>query len=281
MPKTEGFAKGIVIKGYPGTGEGIPLLSSFYFRFQKPGSSQRVDNHINSILVLPGGLSKDLTPTADLSPTQVPDEKIQLMYRDKDADDAKDNYFYKVAHHMLPKARGTRFQVRDVGCRGICERQLPPPPSSGPVDVFGSMFVLCGFHLFFTGGRDHHIDTVSVFEENGKLTVELADRDDDDVFGYLVDYTWVSRRPGLDIRTGVERGSTTGGARVNLPAGPKLIRGFRFDFKSKDHHSREIGILTGNENLEVFYSDWNGDDTFQWNVRWASISPPVLDPSNG
>jgi len=93
IAKTEGFAKGIVVTDYTGTKKGIPLLSSFYFRFEKPRSSTPVDNHLATILVLPGGVSKDLTPNADLSGAQVPDEKIQLMYRDKDADSAKDNYF--------------------------------------------------------------------------------------------------------------------------------------------------------------------------------------------
>lgn len=271
---SEGFGKGIIVSDYPGTENGVPLLSSFYFRFEKAGSSESVDNHINSILVLPGGRSEDLSPNADLSPTQVEDGKIQLMFRDKDASSAKDRYFYKTAHTFLP-ANARRFQFRDVGCTGKCE-QILPPPSSGPVGSLGSIFVLVGFHMFFTGGRDHHIDTVAVFEDNRKLTIEFNDKNDDDVFGYLVDYAWVRPRPGQNVRLGEESGSTSGGARVSLPPGQKVIRGFRFDFKSKDHHSREIGVLAGNENLEVYYSDKNGDDTFRWNVRWASISDLVI-----
>lgn len=281
MSNREGFAKGIVLTDYAGTKKGIPLLSSFYFRFEKPGSSTAVDNHLATILVLPGGKSKDLTPNADLNSAEVPDEKIQLMYRDKNADSAKDNYFYKVAHEVLANGGAQRFQLRDVGCNGKCERVLPPPPGSGPGNVFGSVFVLAGFHLFFTGDRDHHIDTLAVLEDNGKLTIEFSDRNGDDVFGYLVDYAWIPRGPGQNIRTGEERGETTGGARVSLPPGQKVIRGFRFDFKSDDHHSREIGVLTGNENLEVFYSDRNGDDPFRWNVRWASISTPANNPVIG
>jgi hypothetical protein len=284
MSNTEGFAKGLIVTDYPGTGNGIPLLSSFYFRFEKAGSSQPVDNHINSILVLPGGLSEDLSPNAENSSTQVENEKIQLMFRDKDPDSAKDRYFYKAAHAILPTGSVRRFQIRDVGCTGKCERILPPPPSSGPVGVFGSMFVLAGFHLYFTGSRDHHIDKVGVFEDNGKLTVEFNDKPGDGpdpVFGYLVDYAWVKRRLNDNIRIGEESGSTTGGARLNLPPGQKVIRGFHFDFKSEDHHSREIGVLTANENLEVFYSDFNGDDPFRWTVRWASITPPVIGPVIG
>ena len=282
MASTEGFGKGMVVTNYSNTGNNVPLLSTFYFRFEKAGSSTPVDNHINSILVLPGGRSEDLSPGADLSPSQVADGTIQLMYRDKDADDAKDRYFYKIAHNTVQNASIRRFQFRDVGCTGKCEQILPPPPSSGPGGVFGNpVFVLVGFHMFFTGGRDHHLDTVSVYENNGKLTVEFNDKNDDDVFGYLVDYAWVNQRPGQNILLGEESGSTTGGARVNLPPGPKVIRGFRFDFKSKDHHSREIGVLTNNTRLEVFYSDKNADDTFQWNVRWASITPAVNDPIIG
>jgi len=276
MPNTEGFAKGFTAVNYPGVGDGIPLLNSFYFRFEKSGSSSPIDNHINSIRVLPAGESKDLSPNADLGPSIVAPGKVELTYADKDSDSAKDRYFYKVAHSNLPFGNARRFQLRDVGCTGICERVLPKPP--GPIVAgFEPVFVLCGFKVFFTGNRDHHLDAVSVFENNGKLTVEFNDRNDDDVFGYLVDYALVSPL-GQNIELGEESGTAKGGARVLLP-GDKVIRGFRFDLRSSDHHMRELGVITGKDRIEVYDSDAAGDDTFDWFVRWATITPFVVNPN--
>ena len=274
MPNAEGFAKGSTSINYPGVDSGIPLLKSFYFRFEKNGSSTPVDNHINSIRVLPAGNSIDLSPNADLAPSNVAPGRLELTYADRNSNDSPtDRYFFKVAHSNLPSQHIRRFQFRDVGCTGKCEQVLPKPP--GPnLPGFEPVFVLCGFKVFFTGNRDHHIDGLSVFENNGKLTVEFNDRNDDDVFGYLVDYALVNR-VGMNIQLGEESGTAKGGARVLLP-GDKVIRGFRFDLRSSDHHLREVGVITGNDRIEVYDSDAAGDDTFDWFVRWATISPMVI-----
>lgn len=256
----EGFAKGRTDPTYSGVDGTVPLLSTFYFRFDKGGGA--VDHHINSIMVMPAGAAEDVSPNAALPPPNVGSGKIALMYRDKNADD---RYFYRISHDTRPPSGVRRFNVRDVGCTGKCERTIPRPPG------FGNVFVLVGFQLFFTGERDHHVDEIAVFEENRKITVMLNDKNDDDVFGYSVDYAWVS--PLLINGTGEESGSNLGGARVTLPSGRKVIRGFHFNFVSKDHHLREIGVLPANESLEVFYSDKNGDDRFRWNVRWAIVGP--------
>ncbi len=274
MPNVEGFARGFASINYPGVDSGVPLLKSFYFRFEKSGSSSPIDNHINSIRVLPSGNSTDLSPNADLGPSIVAPGQIELTYADKDSGSSNDRYFYKVAHSNLPFANVRRFQFRDVGCTGKCEQVLPRPP--GPIlPGLEPVFVLCGFKVFFTGNRDHHLDGISVFENNGKLTVEFNDRNDDDVYGYLVDYALVSPL-GVNVQLGEESGTARGGARVLLP-GDKVIRGFRFDLRSSDHHMREVGVITGNDRIEVYDSDAAGDDTFDWFVRWATISPMVLD----
>lgn len=274
MPNTEGFAKGSTLVNYPGVDAGTPLLSSFYFRFERSGSSSPIDNHINQIMVLPGGQSVDLSPGADLSPAQVPAGKLDLMFADKSSGSANDRYFFKVAHQTVPNGR--RFQFRDLGCTGKCEQVLPKPP--GPIlPGVQPVFVLCGFKIFFTGGRDHHLDGLSVFENNGKLTVEFNDKNDDDVFAYLVDYALISP-VGLNIQLGEESGTSIGAARVPTTAGAKVIRGFRFDLRSSDHEVREIGVLPRNDDLEVYYTDAAGNDRFSWFVRWATISEPVIDP---
>lgn len=273
MPNAQGFAKGFASVNYPGVDSGIPLLSSFYFRFEKNGSSSPIDNHINSIRVLPAGNSIDLSPNADLGPSDVAPGQVELTYADKDPSSADDRYFFKVAHSNLPSDHIRRFQFRDVGCTGKCEQVLPKPPGH-TLPGFEPIFVLCGFKVFFTGNRDHHLDGLSVFENNGKLTVEFNDRNDDDVFGYLVDYALVNP-VGVNIHLGEESGTAKGGARVLLP-GNKVIRGFRFDLRTSDHHLREIGVITGNDRIEVYDSDVAADDTFDWFVRWATISPLVI-----
>jgi hypothetical protein len=42
---------------------------------------------------------------------------------------------------------------------------------------------------------------------------------------------------------------------------------------------REVGVITGNDRIEVYDSDAAGDDTFDWFVRWATISPMVVNPN--
>jgi hypothetical protein len=88
----EGFAKGAVERSYPAFGEGAPLLNTFYFRFDRDGQSQ-IDNHLNSMWVLPGGESTDLSPNADLEPSKVSDGKIELTLMDRDPTSASDRYF--------------------------------------------------------------------------------------------------------------------------------------------------------------------------------------------
>lgn len=274
---SQGFGKGVIVRNVSGIGNNnIPLLSSFYFRFQKPGSTDAVDNHINSIIVLPGGTSQDLSPNADLSPSAELPGTIALMMADRNPNDsASDNYFYHITYSTIPVTQAKRFQFRDVGCVGRCRQVLPPPPGQ-PHPAQDSIFVLVGFKLFFTGGRDRHIDKISVLEDNGTLTIEFQDRSvgNSDVYGYLIDYAWVSPQ-GQNINLGEETGTARAGSRIPL-TGQKVIRGFSFDFVSSDHHLREIGVMSVNDNLEVYYSDWNGDDLFRWKVRWATISPLVI-----
>jgi hypothetical protein len=271
MSSLEGFGKGRIDPEYPGVDDGVPLLREFYFRFQELGPSEAVDNHINCIMVLPAGVPEDLSPNAGLPLKVVEDGKVTLMYSDDELDAAKDQYFYRIAHSNAP-VDPRRFQIRAVGCRGTCEHDLPSP--SFPNAIPG-VFVLVGFQLFFTGARDHHIDEVAVFEKDGKLTVKLNDKNDEDVFAYFVDYALVLP-VGQNIQVGEASGSAVGGAHEPLPQGKKVIRGFHFDFVSGDRHLREIGVLMNNDNVEVFYGDASGNDEFRWNVRWAMITPQAV-----
>jgi hypothetical protein len=279
MANREGYGKGRIDPSYQDVENGVPLLSTFYFRFEKEGTSDAVDNEINTIMVLPAGDAEDLTPNAEGSVVSADDRTITLIYKDKDADDKKDRYFYKVAHAVEPSVKLRRYQIRGVGCEGKCEIGLPHPQDLGPAASLQDVFILVGFQLSFTGSRDHHIDTIGITEENGKLTIELNDKNDDDVFRYVIDYAVVTQGAGLSIKTGKESGSATAATRRRMPQGRIVLRGFRFDSKFKDHHLRELGVLTSNENLEVYFGDKTGDDPFDWQVDWAIVTPQELGPA--
>jgi hypothetical protein len=276
----EDFAMGFEERSYGSAGGAVPVLNSFYFGYGVGGPA--VDNHLNSIMVLPGGTSEDLTPGADLNPADVPDGRLQVMFRDEDPSSDNDEYFYRTSHSLV--LRGVRrFQLRDVGCVGKCVRHVSLPSSPIIGQPLGpSVLALCGFKLFFTGNRDHHIDELEVMlDENNDLTVAFNDRNDDDVFGYLVDFARISG-PGLNITPGQSSGSAQGGARVTVPRlthTDLVLRGFRFDFRSGDHHLRDIGVNRIGNRLEVFFGDVNGDDRFDWVVRWAHVGPQVLAPA--
>lgn len=281
--KVEGFTKGrLKERDYPTVGNGAPLLNTFYFRYDANGQPGAIDNHLNSLLVLPGGESRDLTPHAENSPADVPDRKIQFMLRDADPSSARDEYFFKLGHSILDDSLvSQRVQLRDVGAVEV-RRDLPASLFQGPG---GKVLGLAGFKLFYTGERDHHVDEIEVtFINNDRtLRISLNDRDNNDVFGYLVDIIVFSRSPAVTISTGSSSGSATEGDRVHLPPAPShaewRIRGFRFDYPSGDRHLREVGVVKRDNDLEVFYGDDSGDLEFNWRVNWMYVGPPVATPS--
>jgi hypothetical protein len=281
--KIEGFAKGhLKERNYSPVGSGAPLLNTFYFRYDIGGQSDTTDNHLNSLAVLPGGRSTDLTPGAQNAPADVPDGKIQFMLRDADPSASRDEYFFTLGHALLPgNLVSRRVQLRDVGATGEVRRDLPASVFQGPGEkVLG----LAGFKLFYTGSQDHHVDEIEVtFINNDRtLRISLNDRDNNDVFGYLVDIVVLSRSPSVAISTGTSSGTAAGGDRVHLPPAPSHsewgIRGFRFDYPSGDRHLREVGVVKRGNDLEVFYGDDSGDLEFDWSVKWMYVGPQVATP---
>jgi len=277
----EGFAKGLVNREYPFTDRGIPALSSFYFGYGVGGPP--VDNHLQYIMALPGGVSTDLTPNADLAPSTIPPGRAELLFRDDDPTSDKDEYFYRLSHAVFDSGNARRFQLRDVGGTGTINQPLP-------AGIFGrrpvitatpSILALAGFKIFFTGNRDHHIDQLGVMlEDDNSITIAMNDRNDDDVFAYLVDIVRISGG-GMNIIPGEASGNGRGGARIEVPRIPQtsfVLRGFHFDFASSDHHLREVGVLRQGDRREVFFGDKNGDDAFTWKVRWAQVGAQVLSP---
>jgi hypothetical protein len=278
----EGFARGFVDRDYPMSGTGIPALSSFYFGYGVGGAP--TDNHLQYLMALPGGFSRDLTPNADLNPNMTPQGRLSLAFRDEDHGSARDRYFYRVSHSMLSQDFSRRFQVRDVGDSGAVNRPFPLGAFGPRPHLDNSVIGIAGFKIFFTGNRDHHIDQIKVMvEDNGTYTVGFNDKNDDDIFAYNIDFVAIS---GLlsNVRTGEISGSARGFDRreVRLNSNANFVlRGFDFNFRESDHHLREIGVLRTGSRIDVVFGDKNGDDLFDYSVRWAEVSPRVFEPISG
>jgi hypothetical protein len=290
MATVEGTTKGYEFqRQYPGLGDGTPLLSNFYFGFGV-GEADPPDNHILALEVLPGGQSDDLTPTADLSPANVPEGLIDLLFRDEDPTSSDDEYYYQITHYGFGSV--ARYQMRDVGGRYEIDRTLP---SSIIGQVYGPVarhfFALCGFKLFFIGDEDHHVSRIAVRESAGHLVTSLSDASKH-TFGYLVDFALVPGAPNSEVAVlnrvtfGEQSGSGRGGDRIQLPVPSKrrmILRGFDFEFSgtNKDNHIRDVGIVSNDGYLEIFFGDAEPStpaDQFNWTVEWAIIGPPLVVP---
>lgn len=239
----EGFGKGLEDRDYPNTG--TLLLDSFDFQFTKNRNlATQVDHHLMQILVAPG----------------LPVNKIRVGYHDKNSDD---EYFFRISHHTSTDSRIRR----DSRSLDICDRNKCTVRLSRPAGDF--VFVLVGFQLSFRV-TDHHIDEVGVMENNGELTVFFNDRNDDDLFLWSVQFAWVPR--DLVSQLGESSGNNERrGASRTITRGTSVVRGFKFNFRSDDHHIRAVSVLTPDGRVEVLYTDKNGDDRFDWQVRWALL----------
>lgn len=257
-----GAGKGRTDVAYGVAAGHVPLLERFLIGYRSP-------HHINAIMVMPAGAAEDESPNAGIGMPSVEEGNLAVMLQDKNADDT---YDFTVWHQTFPNL--TRHNIRDVGCQGRCERQLPHPNVVG-----GNVFVLVGFQLFFTGGRDHHIDQIGVFEEDGKLVLVYSDKNGDDVFGYSVDYALVPRLriqelDSYDVGVGGGWGATT------VQSGIKVLRGFHVDFKAgaADRHFEGIDIGFSGDLLRILYSD-GSSGAFDAVIDWAVMqSGAVIDP---
>ncbi len=250
----QGFSKdALVERDYPV--DGTPLLDSFYFNFTG------TDHHIQAIRVKPASPVPDPSPeSSEPSPG-----RIHLIYKDKSY--GRD-YFYNVSHFDHLNSDIRRDKIFDF-CEGSCIRGLQKP--------FGDyVFVITGFSFFFPG-TDHHIDEMEIIENNGNVKVSYNDKNNDDLFKFELEYSYVPRH--LIQRMGtVGRSNVKGGDSNNISSGDSVIRGFKLNFRSKDHEIKDIGVMTRPGKVEVFYGDKNQDDRFDWTVRWATLGTPVEEP---
>lgn len=270
-----GFEKGTELdETYARFGNRVPMLHGFYFGYGV-GDPTPPDNHLTMLMLLPGGEAQDLTPNAARPQLSVPEGRLAASLSDREPDGGSDWYFYRSAHALL--TRSSRFQMRDLGAVGTVERRIPRDRLS----PHSRLYALTGFKLYFTGGRDHHIDEIGVQISGDVLKVTLNDKNDDDVFGYLVDFVSIPQA-GMNIDTGRSSGVAKGADRTELQAPPRAefgITGFHFDYTTKDHHIRDVGVLRNDRYLDVYFGDKNGDDRFRWSVDWVHVSPRVALPS--
>src|SRR4051794_37540539 len=122
----QGYGVGSVERDYSSAARGVPALNSFYFGYPQPGK----DNHLQELMMLPGGVSTDLTPTADENPSTLPAGRAVLAFQDNDPDNfwpfSEDEYQYSASHVMLSERIARRFQFRSVGDAGTIRLPLPP-----------------------------------------------------------------------------------------------------------------------------------------------------------
>lgn len=247
----EGFSNGgPVVRTFPAAG--VPLLSSFYFQYTNNDHdlAQPLDHHVLQIMTVPGFPEPG---------------RIELGMHENGGDA---DYYFKV-QHLLTQHSGVHAFARglDIGRGRNVEIPIDRPDGD-------HVFVLVGFQLAYRTG-DHHVDEIGITESAGKVKVRLNDKNDDDSFLFRLHYAYVPAH--LFSHRGTARGENDSdaghGARRAIPAGPAVIRGFNMNFRSKDHHLRNVGVLTGNRRVEVFFGDKNGDDTYDWMVQWAVLAP--------
>lgn len=246
----QGHARGFITPAIGLTQNGAPLLQSFYFRYTK------ADHHIAAIEVVPN------VPAIN---------EASLAFSDKNRDDP---YFYNVTFAPYFGEIFRRTEGREHCLNGHCTFPLQAPPNRADY-----VFVLRGFYIYYVGD-DHHIDQIKVEENDGLATVAFNDKNDDDRFRVDLHYAYIPKSRFASI--GEQSGTAKGGERRTIPAGTAVIRGFNLDFRHKDRHIRDVGVmLNGSGALEVYYGDKTPDDSFDWKVRYAVLSnrPVVLDPN--
>jgi hypothetical protein len=278
----EGFVGGDPAQGgladreFPG--RGVPLLKTVNFQFvpsykkcvpvETGDCFDQVDHHINSILIDPKTLAFH-------------QGRIRIGFTDKFPDDP---FYYNVQHYLEFNPSIRRF---DTGYNQAVGHATDKTISR-PTPASDYEFVLIGFELRFLrndnqGGLplpDHHINEVGIIENDGKVTVDFNDENFDDRFQYRIQYAYVPREMFITSGLGESSGiAARDFAQQDIPSGPAVIRGFRFDFRLTciglticgDHHLKKIAVINQGGRVQVRYADKNGDDFFTWRVKWGIL----------
>jgi len=231
-----GFNYGTIHPAY--NAPGLPLLGSFYFRFTGD------DHHIRHLSVMP-------------EPSQ---GTIMLAFHDANWDD---EYYYTVEHRRQTATTEIVTGSHSDICKGSCTKPISKPAGD-------YVFVLRGFRMFYQGD-DHHIDEIGIVEDNGNLSAFMNDKNNDDNIVWYADYAWVPRSFFSTVSRVSGEVTDGGTARVTIPAGTAVIRGWKFNYVHSDHHIKELGVMTKPGAIEVYYGDENGDDDMRYAVRYGIL----------
>jgi|GEM_PF-6909692 len=220
---------------------GVALLDSFYFRYEGG------DHHLASLACRPEN------------------GKITLAFADVNNDD---DYYYSVEHKRRTDAGIITGSFVDFG-HGTALYPLTSPGA-------GYVFALRGFRFYYRDGSDHHMNQVAILREGSGVRTRFNDVGIDNDYVVYVDYAWLP--PAVVSSAGTLSGVDDGGGvqRSLANASQAVISGFSMDFTSSDHHLQEIGVLTRTSDVQVYYSDNNQDDDFNYRVDYAILRTPVV-----
>ena len=152
-------------------------------------------------------------------------------------------------------------------CRGSCSVILDKPKGGE-----GFVFVLSSFDFDFLGD-DHHIDTIGIRENNGTLTVEYNDHNNNDPFAFTVNYAYLPSDMVNNTATVGQTGVEGFGLVTTGMSGDVVLAGFRLDFDDDDHHITKITVDTRFSGFVLTrYADKNGDDDYSWLVDLVELN---------
>lgn len=283
----EGYATSAQVESYPIFGERVPALRSFHLAFDHGDASPR-DHKIARVAVMVGGDAEDLSPGPGFPASAIPDGQLRVALQDASG---SDEFYYKVSHSILPPPNVLRrYRIRRTGNAGEVVVKLPakifrvghiPQPHVQP-----PILALVGFQLSYSVNREHELDRVGIWFRDDDLHVVFRDQSvgPTDTYSFLVDFVVIRPGPAMNVSRGIKQGIATGGEEVSFPTPSHahfLLTGWAFNFQSGDHPIREIGIDRTRDDFEVFYSDKNAGDPFDWRVEWAHVGPMVVKPPNG
>ncbi len=223
------------------------------------------------------------------------------IYADKNFDD---DYRWSVAHQVVRFSKGVSIH-----------RDTPWLAKSGSLTTHNGEFshddlkqfdnaivLIRGWRFDFTSG-DHHINNMTLWVDNinfdktsgrvhWKTKVTYADKNFDDNYRYKYSYTILGFNGKVAYKSysgsdaggsAAHMGKITSNALRNYENALVFPLGWKFDFKSRDHHINENNFKVQNVlynkttgkvswSTHLKYSDKNHDDDYYWSYKVAVIT---------
>jgi hypothetical protein len=184
---------------------------------------------------------------------------------------------HNMTERIAQRGFGVRKEVRDYDGLGIGGSRGTPL-----LDEFG---------FLFTGGVDHHFETMIVMPDgpvtdltpnvdntwfgsnpdNGEVQVMFADDDGNHEYLYHVGHKLGPQVERFRVRDVGCRGSCKVTLKRPSPSAVFALVGFAFSFDPADHHLDEIMIRELGNTLDIRCNDKNDDDVFSYCIDFAWI----------